>query len=142
MLTLWKPNRELMNWSKDFEDLWNAPFSNGERMAMFSPAVDVEETDAALVLSADLPGIDKKDISVRISDGVLTLSGTREEQTEQKKKGHLFRERRYGSFARSFRLGPNVASDQIDASYKDGVLTVTLPKKEEAKPKQVAVKIN
>ena len=142
MLTLWKPHRELMNWSKDFEDLWNAPFTNGETMSSFSPAVDIEETEGAIVLHADLPGIDKKDIEVSVSDGVLTVSGKREEKIEEKKKGSVFRERRYGSFARSFRLAPNVASDRIDAAYKDGVLTVTLPKKEEAKPKQIAVKVN
>jgi HSP20 family protein len=136
MLTLWNPRTQLFPWRSDFFSAW------ADEPASYLPAVDIEETDGGFVLKADLPGVDEKAIEVTVHDGVLTLSGKREEsRDEQTEYGHR-RERRFGSFARSFRLGDEVSSEGIVASYKNGVLTVTLPKKEESKPRQIPVDVH
>ena len=104
--------------------------------------MDIDEKEDSFVLHADLPGLKQKEIEITVNDGVLTLSGNREEPTQENVNGTTVRERRYGSFERKFRLGPNVAESGIEATYKDGVLTVVLPKKEEAKPRQIPVSVH
>ena len=145
MLTLWRPQKDLFSWSREFDDLfnWTGQRSCTSRAVGFTPAVDIEEKEDHFVIHADLPGVKEKDISLSVHDGSLTLAGKREEANkEEKKTGGFVHECRCGSFERSFRLGPNVDSAQIAASYKDGVLAVTLPKKAEAKPRQIQVKAN
>lgn len=141
MSTLWKPFNELARWDRDFDHLfrWAAQSqTNGQNQ--YSPPVDIEERDKDFLLHADLPGITEKDIEITVQDGMLSLSGKREEFREENSQGKLFRERRYGSFNRSFYLGEVVDTEHIEASFKNGVLTVVLPKKAEAKPKEIRIK--
>lgn len=109
------------------------PFRTVEHMFTGSaPAVDLVEKENSCELSVELPGLDEKDVRLSLKDGVLTLSGEKKEQTEEKKHGYHFSERRFGSFRRSFRLPDDIDQDKIEASFKKGVLTVTLPKNPEA----------
>lgn len=138
MLTLWRPQNELFRWSRDTDSFFNRGWSNGEGGSL-SPEVDIEQSEDEFLITADLPGVDEQNIDITVEDGVLTISGHREESKEAKQEGAILRERSYGSFRRSFRLGRNVNSQKIEASYKNGVLTVVLPKAEEVKPRQIAV---
>ena len=138
MLTLWRPFGGLFGLSREFdEQFWGKP-SNGNH-ADFAPAVDIEEKEDHFLVSADLPGVSEKDIEVKLQDGVLLLSGKREASKEEKTEAGTYRERSYGSFCRSFTLGDGVDAEKIEAAYKNGVLTVKLPKKEEIKPRQIPV---
>jgi HSP20 family protein len=107
-----------------------------------TPAVDVVESEKAYEITADLPGMDEKNIEVKVADGVMTIKGEKQEEKEEKKKDYYLHERSFGSFQRSFELPESVDPDKIEASFKKGVLTVTLPKKPEAqKPaKKIEVK--
>jgi HSP20 family protein len=106
------------------------------------PAVDVVESEKAYEITAELPGMDEKNIEVKVADGVLTMKGERQEEKEEKKKDYYLQERSFGSFQRSFELPESVDADKIEASFKKGVLTVKLPKQPEAqKPaKKIEVK--
>jgi HSP20 family protein len=106
------------------------------------PAVDVVENDKGYEITGDLPGMDEKNIEVKVTDGVLTMKGERQEEKEEKNKDYYLQERSFGSFQRSFELPESVDADKIEASFKKGVLTVNLPKKAEAqKPaKKIEVK--
>lgn len=117
------------------------PFRRGLRWPTM-PAVDVVESEKAYEITAELPGMDEKNIEVKVSDGSLTIKGEKQEEKEEKKKDYYFQERRFGSFERSFELPDGVDADKIEASFKKGVLIVTLPKKPEAqKPaKKIEVK--
>ena len=106
------------------------------------PAVDIAEKDNAYEISAELPGMDEKNIEVKYSDGMLTIKGEKEEATEEKKKDYHLSERRYGSFQRSFSVPDGVDADKIEASFKKGVLTVTLPKSPEAKKKEKKIAVS
>ena len=119
----------------DFEPLWSSKLA-----ASF--AVDVTETDAAYEITAELPGMDEKNIDVKVVNGGLTIKGEKKDEKEEKKKDYYVSERRYGSFERYFRMPEGVDTDKIEANFKKGVLTVTLPKKAEAqKPaKKIDVK--
>jgi HSP20 family protein len=108
----------------------------------WSPAVDIFETEHELVLKADVPEIEMKDIDVQVENGTLTLKGERKFEQEQKGRGYHRMERGYGSFVRAFTLPDSVDVDKVKAEYKSGVLTVTLSKKEVAKPKTIRVEIN
>ena len=106
----------------------------------FTPAFDVSETENELIVKAEVPGMDKKDINVNLSDGLLTITGEKHhEKKEESEKYHCF-ERRYGKFSRTMRLPSEVETEKVDAMYKDGVLTITLPKSETVKPKQIEIK--
>ena len=96
------------------------------------PAVDIAETDKAYEITAELPGMDEKNIEVKFADGVLTIKGEKKEEKEEKKKDYYLSERSYGSFQRSFQVPDGVDTDKIEATFKKGVLTVTLPKSAEA----------
>ncbi len=103
------------------------------------PSVDIRETDDALLVQAELPGIDKKDVRLEVKDGILTLSGERRyEKTVEDENVHRV-ERAYGKFSRSFSLPNNVDTNAVEASMKDGVLSVRLPKAETAKPKAISI---
>lgn len=107
----------------------------------WAPAVDVYEDDESIVLEAELPGMSKKDIRVNVNHGVLTIEGERKFSKETKEENYHRIERSYGSFTRSFTLPSAVDVDKIQAEHRDGVLTVRLPKRPEAKPKQIEVKV-
>ena len=138
MLTLWRPHHDLFRWSREFERLFDPAPSNGRSNAL-SPAVDIDEEENRFVIRADLPGMDQKDIEVRVHEGTLLLAGKREAGQEQKREGGYCRERCYGSFSRRFKLGSAVDDSKIEAAYENGVLTVVLPKKEEVKPRQIPI---
>lgn len=108
----------------------------------WSPAVDIFETENELVLKADVPQMELKDIDLQLENGTLTLRGERRFEQEQNGRGYHRLERGYGSFVRAFTLPDTVDADKVKAEYKGGVLTVTLSKKEVAKPKTIRVEIN
>jgi HSP20 family protein len=121
-----------------FADLYNAPYSRG-----WVPHVDIYETDQhEVVLKAELPDMKREDIGVTFENGVLTLEGERKFTDEAKREQYQRVERHYGAFSRSFTLPNTVDAARISASYKDGVLTIRLPQREEAKPKQIAVNVD
>ena len=107
----------------------------------WTPAVDILETENELILKADLPDVDMKDISVEIENGTLTLKGERKFESEEKAQGYHRIERSYGSFARYFTVPDTVDAEKVKADYRKGVLSVTLPKKEIAKPKSIRVEV-
>jgi HSP20 family protein len=106
-----------------------------------TPAIDVVEKDNAYEVTAELPGLDVKNIDLQLSDGVLTIRGEKNEEKEEKTKDRYVSERRYGSFRRSLQVPASVEADRIEASYKSGVLTVLLPKSAEAQKKQKTIPI-
>lgn len=106
----------------------------------FAPPVDIKETDKAFVVVTDLPGVDRKDVKVNLEKGVLTLSAeTRAEEAKEGESWHMT-ERRYGTFQRSFRLPETIDSEHVDAVFRNGVLTLTLPKAQGAAAKQISIK--
>ena len=105
-----------------------------------APALDIHESDTEYVVTVELPGVRKEDVSVEVTEGVLSVRGEKTSGKEEKKERSRWVERVYGSFHRSFTLPANASSDRIDASFKDGVLTVRIPKVEQTKPKTIAVK--
>jgi len=111
--------------------------------ADWSPSVDIEEEDGKYVIKADLPGVDKKDIEVKFEGGVLSIRGEKQTETETGKGTKRHRtERFHGSFARSFTLNDAVDAAKIDASYKDGVLSLSIPKNKAARPKSIDIKVS
>ena len=108
----------------------------------WAPAVDIYETNDSFVVSADLPGLDKDEIQIDLKDNTLTLKGEKKFEEKVSKDNYIRVERTYGSFVRSFTLPQNVDPEKIKAKYKEGVLEVTIPKKEEAKPKQIKVELS
>jgi HSP20 family protein len=124
--------RDLLGWD---------PFFTATRPASaFVPAFEVKETNDSFVLKADVPGVDEKDLDVSMHSGVLTVSGSR--QSEERKEGESFAlyERQYGSFTRSFSLPEMADGERIDAKLDNGVLTLTIAKKAEAKPRKISIK--
>jgi HSP20 family protein len=115
-----------------------APFRSNGRLL---PAIDVKETDDAVTVDAELPGLKQEEIQVKVEEGVLTISAERKQEKEEKTKTVHRQERQYGRLERRLSLPGTVDGERADASYKDGVLHVTLPKKASAKPKTVAVKV-
>jgi HSP20 family protein len=124
-----------------FEDAFTRMLSEPRGNRPWSPAVDIFETENELVLKADLPDVEQKDIDVRIENQTLTIEGERKFTTEEAGKGYHRIERGYGHFTRSFAVPQTFETEKIAAAYKNGVLTVTLPKREAAKPKQIKVQV-
>jgi len=126
-----------------FQDSINRLFSeDGGKTRPWAPAVDIMETENELVLKADIPGVELKDIDIQLENGTLTLKGERKYEKEEKNKGFHRMERSYGSFVRYFTVPETVDAEHVHANYEAGVLTVTLPKKEVAKPKTIKVQIS
>jgi HSP20 family protein len=124
-----------------FEDAFTRMVNEPRANRPWSPAVDIYETENELVLKADLPDVDLKDIDVRVENQTLTISGERKFEQEQSGKGYHRIERSYGSFVRSFAVPNTFDTEHIAADFKNGVLSVTLPKKEAAKPRQIKVEV-
>jgi len=151
-LQTWKPFRELAPF-RDFERMrremdrfWDSFFDGGLRRTTeeggeWLPSLDVAETKDELVVKAEVPGMEPKDIDISLSDGVLTIKGGKKKEKEEKEADYHLVERSYGAFTRSVRLPKEVQSDKISASYKDGILNVTLPKSEKAKKKEIKIKV-
>jgi HSP20 family protein len=110
-------------------------------LGSWSPTVDIYDTGGEVVIHAELPGMKKEDIDIRVENNVLTVRGKKERKEEVKEEGYFRSERSFGSFSRSFSLPTTVDVKKIAAEYKEGVLTLSLPKAEEAKPRQIEVKI-
>ncbi len=150
-ITRWNPatdvTRDLDTMQKRMNRLFNDFFSGREgdgdelMAGAWSPAVDVVEHDDSFVIEAELPGMNKDDIKISVTNDVLTIRGEKKIEKEDKKKNYHRTERSYGSFSRTFALPGNVKADKVDAEFKNGILTVTVPKSEEAKPKQIDVKV-
>ena len=142
-LVRWSPARELAGMEIDrlnrmFSDLYGEAFGGG-----WVPAVDIyQASNGEVVLKAELPDIKREDINVTIDKNVLTLAGERKLEESVSKESFHRKERFHGSFSRSFTLPATVDSGRVQASYKDGVLTVRLPQREDAKPKQIAVNVD
>jgi len=143
----WEPFRDLLTTQDRFNRLFNQTlgraFEGGDdemSTRTWAPAVDIYETEGTLVVKTELPGIDPKDVEVRVEENTLYLKGERKFEDEVKNGNYHRVERAYGTFTRSFALPGSVDPDKVTAEYKDGLLTITIPKREEAKPK--AVKIN
>ena len=142
-LVKWNPTRSLMT---DFDRIFDSMFTHDlprfSSVKSWIPAVDVNETETEFLLSADMPGLDKKDVSIDIHDGVITIEGERAIDNEKSTDDYRIRERQLGSFNRSFRLPDNVKEDKVAAKFKNGVLTVTLPKTKEVLPEGRQIKIS
>lgn len=146
----WEPIRDLVGlqermnrmFDESFRGLGHARSDDWALGGTWAPAVDIYEKDGNIVLKAELPGIDPKDVDVRLENNTLTLSGERKVSDEVKQENYHRVERSYGAFTRSFTLPSVVDQEKIKADYKDGVLKVTLPKREEAKPKQISVSVS
>jgi HSP20 family protein len=145
-------NMQVWNPFQEFEDLLDRYSRSGGlskkldsdmNVADWAPSVDIEEEDDKYVIKADLPGVDKKDIEIKFEAGVLTIRGEKQTQTETGKGTRRHRtERFHGSFARSFSLPDAIKTEKMDATYKDGVLTMDIPKEEKAKPKAINIKVS
>jgi HSP20 family protein len=140
-----EPFRGLSNLQNQFNKIFNDSFRNqAEESALttWAPAVDIYETPNELVVKADLPDVNEKDIDVRVENNLLTIRGERKFEKSVSEENYLRVERTYGSFSRSFSLPNTVNAEAIGAEYKNGVLTVNLPKREESKPRQVKITVN
>jgi HSP20 family protein len=124
-----------------FEDAVTRLMSEPRANRPWSPAVDIFESEDALTLKADLPDVRIEDIDIRVEQQTLTIRGHRKFEKEESVKGYHRIERSYGEFVRSFAVPPTVDTEKVQADYRNGVLTITLPKKEAAKPRQVKVAI-
>lgn len=151
----WTPfdslRREIDHIFENFGGGWRSPLRRGFDLDLpwphepkwdLAPAVDVVEKDNEYEITAELPGIDEKDVEVKLANGALTIKGEKKEEKEQREKDYYLSERRYGSFVRSFRVPEGVDADKIEASFAKGLLTVKLPKSTEAQKseKKIAVK--
>lgn len=142
MLTRWDPLRELSRMQDEVGRLFDDRlFRQGESLG-WTPAVDIFEDEEGLSLRFDLAGVEPKDVDIRFENGVLTIKGERKLEKEEKKENYHRVELAYGAFNRSFSLPGTVDAEKIKAESKNGVLTVHLPKKAEAKPKSIQVKVS
>ena len=146
LITRYDPLREFVTLQDRMSRLFRDPRgSDGPEEALtstaFVPPVDVYEDEHSVTLKIEVPGIEEKDIDVRIENNTLTVHGERKFETEEKEENYRRVERQYGSFTRTFTLPPTVDGEKVSANYDQGVLKITLPKKAEAKPKQIKVTI-
>ena len=133
------PRRRSMFPADRFFDRFFDDFNRGEERA-YVPAFDISENENEYIVKAELPGIDAKGLDIQFTNGLLTVKGEKKEEKEDKGENYHCVERRYGSFHRSFRIPDHIHVDKIDAGYKDGILTLTLPKDESSKTKKIEVK--
>lgn len=145
-LVKYNPLRELRSMQDQMNRIlnlsWNHDLPSEDiKEGLWQPAVDIYETADSIVIKAELPDVDQKDIEVRIEEGTLILKGERKHEDEVKKENYHRIERYFGSFQRSFSLPTTVDQEKVGASCERGVLTITLPKKEETKPKQINIQI-
>lgn len=132
----WMATPNMRFFDRFFDDFGLPELSDDKQ---WLPTIDVSETDDHVIVRAEVPGMDKKDINITMSDGLLTIQGEKEQEKEKEKENFRFVERRYGSFSRSLRIPNGVDVDKIDASYKDGVLKVAIPKSEPEKSRKIEI---
>ncbi len=144
-ITRWDPFRNLLTLQEQmnrlFEDTFSRARADESSLAAWVPPVDIYETENELVLKADLPDIQEKDLDIRVENNMLTIRGERKFDQTVKEDNYLRVERAYGTFSRSFSLPNTVDPDAIRAEYRNGVLEVRMPKREESKPKQIRVMV-
>ena len=145
-LTGFDPFREMFDLQRGinrlFEDAFGKTSQEEVGLSSWTPAADIYENEEAFLLKLELPEVKREDVKVNLNDNVLTISGERRLENEEKHDNYHRIERSYGQFYRSFTLPPNVNPEGINAEFRDGVLRLTLPKREEAKPKQIEVKVS
>lgn len=148
-VTRWKPFREHPFSSEGLFREWTSPFARlaksfedyaPARASRLSPAVDLTENDHNFIVTVELPGVKKEDVTVELQDDVLTIHGEKKSEREEKTERTHWLERTYGSFSRAFTLPPAAIGEEMKASFKDGVLTIEIPKKEQAKSRQISIK--
>jgi HSP20 family protein len=142
----WYPFSDIQNLHNEMNRLFDFTFPRPDAQDAllggdWLPAIDVHNTKDNIVIKADLPGLTKDDINVNVQDDLLTISGEKKRESEIKEEDYLRSERYYGAFHRALRLPAHVDGTKVDASFKDGVLKLTLPKKEESKPKQIKIDV-
>jgi HSP20 family protein len=151
-LVKWNPSKELLSIEREFNRMFNSlsnrfGFGNGDDVdkeyenAVWSPLSDIYEDSNNYVLTLDLPGIKKENVKISYVDGQLNISGDRKQEKESKDGTYHRVERSYGKYFRSFSLPKEIKDDKIDAEFKDGQLTITVPKAEEVKPKAIDIKV-
>jgi HSP20 family protein len=146
VLTRWEPFREFATLQDRINRVFRDSYSGAGQddsltTSSFAPAVDVYEDEHKVTLKIEVPGIDEKDIDVRVENNMLTVHGERKIEKEEKEENYRRVERQYGSFTRTFTLPTTVDNDHVSATYDKGVLKISLPKKAEAKPKQIKVNV-
>ncbi len=140
----WEPFRDLVTTQERLNRLLNETLGRfggdeGTRTGSWIPAVDIYETEQNVVLKAELPGLDPKDVEVTVHEGTLFLKGERKYESEVKEENYHHVERAYGAFSRSLALPASIDQEKVQAEFKDGVLTLTMPKREEAKAKKIKI---
>jgi len=151
-LTVWKPFRHLAPFGdfermrREMDRMWDSFFERrpqllAEEQGEWLPALDLAETANEFVVKAEIPGLDSKDIDISLSDNMLTIKGEKKQEREEKEENYHFIERSYGSFFRSIQLPGEVNQQKITTSYKNGILKIHLPKSEEAKKKELKIKV-
>ena len=138
-LIKWDPFRELNMFPGRFGRFLDKDWEKGMSTTEWNPSVDIFENDSDLVVKVEVPGMNAKDFDLRIENNVLMLKGERKFEKETKDENYHRVEREYGSFSRSFALPTAVKEDKVTAEYKDGILKIVLPKKEEVKPKSIKI---
>jgi HSP20 family protein len=153
-LTPWRPFPDLIRWERDmdrmFEDFfdrrmrpwWPERWLRGGERELEAPKVDLYEEKDDIVVKAELPGIDKENVEVNLSDHMLTIKGEKKKEEEIKEENYYRSERSYGSFLRTLELPKGIQEDKVKASFKNGVLEIRLPKTEEAKTREIKVKVD
>ncbi len=144
-LVQWRPFREVSRLRSEMDRLWDEYFGSGRRALQpleeaWMPAVDISETSDKITVKAEIPGMEAKDIDISMVGDTLTIKGEKKAEREEKDENYHLVERTYGSFSRSMKLPAAVDPDKIEATYKNGVLTIVCPKKEEVKPKTIEIK--
>ena len=140
----WRPIRDVLSLQDDinhmFEDMWGAREGETQMMRSMPPA-DIVEDKEHYSVSLEVPGLKKEDIKVTLKENTLIISGEKKKEAEEKDKTYHRVERSYGNFVRTFELPMEVNANKINAEFKDGILTITLPKSEESKPKEIQVQV-
>jgi HSP20 family protein len=143
-LMRWEPAREMMTlreaMDRLFDDAFTHPMSVRDGWTMASPAIDMYQTDNEVVVRASIPGIKADEVQINITGDVLTLKGEVNQDEERKDRAWHIREQRFGSFERSVALPTSVKSDQAEAVFENGILTISLPKADEVKPRTINIK--
>ncbi|MCH8325542.1 MAG: Hsp20/alpha crystallin family protein [Bacteroidetes bacterium] len=146
-LIKWNPTSDLFNLEKEFNKMFNKfgisrADEDAYENAVWSPLADISEDDDKYVIKLDLPGIDKKDVKLSFIDGQITISGEKKQENKEKNTKYHKVERMFGKYYRSFLFPAEIKEDKIDAQFKNGQLTITIPKADEVKPKEIEIKVS
>jgi HSP20 family protein len=142
-MSRWEPFRDMLSLRADMDRLFSSLFGHTpeEREGFWAPVIDIEEDNENILVKAEIPGMKKDDIKVSVQGNMLNITGERKQESEAKNKTFHRVERTYGKFSRMITLPTDVDSDKVKASYKDGILNITLPKPESVKPRHIDVEI-